>query len=51
MTMTLVELAEECLKNSLLRHEERRNPFDVAQRRFEQVLIYFEEGEDETDNA
>jgi hypothetical protein len=41
--MTIVELAEECLKNSLLRHSDK--VYDVAQSRFEYALLMFENEE------
>jgi hypothetical protein len=41
--VTIVEIAEESLENSLLRHGQR--VYDVAQRRFEFVLKEMEDNE------
>jgi len=42
--VTITEIAEESLKNSLLRHGQK--VYDVAQKRFEFVLKEIEDNED-----
>lgn len=43
--MSIVEVAEECLKNSLLRNGYKIT--DVAQKRYEAVIIMFEGDDNE----